>query len=141
MAAAILPRRLLSLPLAKAWSPRVVQVSHQFQRGVTAVLFDNVGSPSPLRAFANQHARLLNTSAPYQASLTVRDALNKAMQEEIERDPKVFIIGEEVAQYNGAYKVRVTSHSILGRAGLAFVSVICYACSCTVPKQPFELLL
>ena len=54
----------------------------------------------------NQSARLLNTSAQYQASVTVRDALNKALEEELQRDPKVFIIGEEVAQYNGAYKVR-----------------------------------
>ena len=27
------------------------------------------------------------------------------MSDEIERDPKVFLMGEEVAQYNGAYKV------------------------------------
>ena len=37
--------------------------------------------------------------------LTVRDALNAAMDEEMERDERVFIIGEEVAQYDGAYKV------------------------------------
>jgi pyruvate dehydrogenase E1 component beta subunit len=37
--------------------------------------------------------------------MTVRDALNSAMCEEIERDEKVFLIGEEVGQYNGAYKV------------------------------------
>ncbi|KAH8151687.1 uncharacterized protein LAJ45_04309 [Morchella importuna] len=36
---------------------------------------------------------------------TVRDALNEALAEELERDEKVFIMGEEVAQYNGAYKV------------------------------------
>lgn len=36
---------------------------------------------------------------------TVRDALNEAMAEEMERNDKVFILGEEVAQYNGAYKV------------------------------------
>ncbi|KAI5855263.1 thiamine diphosphate-binding protein [Tricharina praecox] len=36
---------------------------------------------------------------------TVRDALNEALAEELERNPKVFILGEEVAQYNGAYKV------------------------------------
>jgi pyruvate dehydrogenase E1 component beta subunit len=35
----------------------------------------------------------------------VREALNMAMEEEMRRDPKVFLIGEEVAQYNGAYKV------------------------------------
>ena len=38
-------------------------------------------------------------------SLTVRDALNSALDEELARDDKVFILGEEVAQYQGAYKV------------------------------------
>ncbi|KAH7010020.1 thiamine diphosphate-binding protein [Ilyonectria destructans] len=36
---------------------------------------------------------------------TVRDALNEALAEELEANEKVFILGEEVAQYNGAYKV------------------------------------
>lgn len=36
---------------------------------------------------------------------TVRDALNEALAEELEANPKVFLLGEEVAQYNGAYKV------------------------------------
>ena len=33
---------------------------------------------------------------------TVRDALNEALAEELEANEKVFILGEEVAQYNGA---------------------------------------
>lgn len=37
--------------------------------------------------------------------LFVRDALNSAIDEEMERDERVFIIGEEVAHYDGAYKV------------------------------------
>jgi pyruvate dehydrogenase E1 component beta subunit len=37
--------------------------------------------------------------------MTVRDALNEALAEELEHNPKVFVLGEEVAQYNGAYKV------------------------------------
>lgn len=37
--------------------------------------------------------------------VTVRDALNQAMDEELERDERVFLLGEEVAQYDGAYKV------------------------------------
>lgn len=37
--------------------------------------------------------------------VTVRDALNSAIDEEMERDDKVFLMGEEVAQYDGAYKV------------------------------------
>ncbi len=34
-----------------------------------------------------------------------REALRQAMDEEMTRDPRVFIMGEEVAEYNGAYKV------------------------------------
>jgi len=37
--------------------------------------------------------------------MTVREALNMGMDEEMERDDAVFLIGEEVAQYQGAYKV------------------------------------
>jgi pyruvate dehydrogenase E1 component beta subunit len=39
--------------------------------------------------------------------MTVRDALNTALEEEMLRDESVFILGEEVARYNGAYKVRI----------------------------------
>ncbi len=39
------------------------------------------------------------------AILTIRDALNQALREEILRDENVFIMGEEVAEYDGAYKV------------------------------------
>uniref|UniRef100_A0A183BBC3 Pyruvate dehydrogenase E1 component subunit beta n=1 Tax=Echinostoma caproni TaxID=27848 RepID=A0A183BBC3_9TREM len=50
--------------------------------------------------------RFLSTSASLNAAkLTVRDALNSAMKEEMERDKDVIILGEEVAQYDGAYKV------------------------------------
>lgn len=39
------------------------------------------------------------------ALLTTRDAINQALDEEMARDPNVFIMGEEVAEYNGAYKI------------------------------------
>ena len=39
------------------------------------------------------------------AVLTIRDALNQALREEILRDESVFVMGEEVAEYDGAYKV------------------------------------
>ncbi len=38
-------------------------------------------------------------------SMTVREALRDAMAEEMRRDERVFLMGEEVAQYQGAYKV------------------------------------
>jgi len=37
--------------------------------------------------------------------MTVRQALNEAMAEEMRRDPNVFVMGEEVAEYQGAYKI------------------------------------
>lgn len=38
-------------------------------------------------------------------TMTVREALRDAMAEEMRRDPDVFLMGEEVAEYQGAYKV------------------------------------
>ncbi|MGA2636975.1 pyruvate dehydrogenase complex E1 component subunit beta [Methylocella sp.] len=38
-------------------------------------------------------------------SMTVREALRDAMAEEMRRDPDVFVMGEEVAEYQGAYKI------------------------------------
>ena len=38
-------------------------------------------------------------------AMTVREALREAMAEEMRRDPSVFLIGEEVGQYQGAYKI------------------------------------
>ncbi len=65
-------------------------------------------------------------------NIDIREALRQAMDEEMERDANVFIMGEEVAEYNGAYKItkgmldkwgskRVidTPISELGFAGLA----------------------
>jgi len=46
--------------------------------------------------------------------LQYREALNLAMSEEMERDDRVFLMGEEVAEYNGAYKV---SQGMLDRFG------------------------
>ncbi|KAI3637751.1 hypothetical protein MIR68_004400 [Amoeboaphelidium protococcarum] len=51
----------------------------------------------------NLQKRLLASQS--QVQVTVREALNQAMEEEMTRDPTVFLLGEEVAQYNGAYKI------------------------------------
>jgi pyruvate dehydrogenase E1 component beta subunit len=52
------------------------------------------------------HSRNLSTTSSLSAKqLTVRDALNSAIDEELGRDDRVFVMGEEVAQYDGAYKV------------------------------------
>lgn len=46
--------------------------------------------------------------------ITVRDALNRALDEELERDQRVLLMGEEVAEYNGAYKVSRGLHEKYG---------------------------
>jgi pyruvate dehydrogenase E1 component beta subunit len=48
------------------------------------------------------------------AEITFREALNQAMAEEMERDPNVYLMGEEVGYYNGAYKV---SQGLMERFG------------------------
>ncbi len=48
------------------------------------------------------------------AEMTYRDALNAAMCQEMDRDDSVFLMGEEVAEYDGAYKV---SRGMLDRYG------------------------
>ena len=57
---------------------------------------------SLLRSRGASHAvRAMSTTS----QMTVREALNSVMFEEMARDPSVFVIGEEVAQYEGAYKI------------------------------------
>ncbi|KAL3234581.1 Pyruvate dehydrogenase E1 component subunit beta, mitochondrial [Nakaseomyces bracarensis] len=63
------------------------------------MMFRNLKVATPMRRAVGQ-MRMASTK-----SMTVREALNTAMAEELDRDDDVFIIGEEVAQYNGAYKV------------------------------------
>jgi pyruvate dehydrogenase E1 component beta subunit len=46
--------------------------------------------------------------------VTIREALNMAIDEEMERDESVFLMGEEVAQYQGAYKVTKGLHQKYG---------------------------
>lgn len=47
----------------------------------------------------------MTTPAPGMQIVEIREALRQAFDEEMTRDDRVFIIGEEVAEYNGAYKV------------------------------------
>eukprot|EP00620_Florenciella_sp_RCC1587_P024700 CAMPEP_0182564430 /NCGR_PEP_ID=MMETSP1324-20130603/6382_1 /TAXON_ID=236786 /ORGANISM="Florenciella sp., Strain RCC1587" /LENGTH=396 /DNA_ID=CAMNT_0024777897 /DNA_START=37 /DNA_END=1228 /DNA_ORIENTATION=+ len=70
-------------------------------RGISAV------SGGMMRAERNARRQLFAQQSRSMATMDVaiRDALNMAIDEEMERDEKVFLIGEEVAQYNGAYKV------------------------------------
>lgn len=49
------------------------------------------------------------------AEISIREALNQALDEEMTRDDRVFLLGEEVGEYNGAYKV---SRGLLDKYGV-----------------------
>ena len=49
-----------------------------------------------------------------QNEISVRDALNAALREELQYDDSVFLMGEEVALYDGAYKVSKGLHEEFG---------------------------
>ena len=74
-------------------------------------------APAPRRP---RQARSRNRNGPARTvsakTLTVREALRDAMAEEMRRDEKVFLMGEEVAEYQGAYKV---SQGLLDEFGSA----------------------
>lgn len=57
------------------------------------------------RTAVRSAAQLRPLGVRFASDLTVRDALNTALREEMEADKDVFVMGEEVARYNGAYKV------------------------------------
>ena len=65
-------------------------------------------APATVAAPVTAKVELRDPEIPAGAKLvktTIRDALRDAMAEEMRRDDRVFLMGEEVAQYQGAYKV------------------------------------
>lgn len=62
-------------------------------------------APAPARPVSAPKADPAIPVGTNMATVTVREALRDAMAEEMRRDERVFIMGEEVAQYQGAYKV------------------------------------
>jgi pyruvate dehydrogenase E1 component beta subunit len=62
-------------------------------------------APAPPREDVAPAAALEEAPAGETVTLTTREALRDAMAEEMRRDEKVFLMGEEVAEYEGAYKV------------------------------------
>jgi len=72
----------------------------------TSMISSTSASASPSTTRVSFLSAAVNQiSQRFKATLAVRDALNSAMEEEMERDPDVFLMGEEVAEYQGAYKV------------------------------------
>jgi pyruvate dehydrogenase E1 component beta subunit len=61
--------------------------------------------PAPLSRTTPEPPGLEIAPGTPMVTMTVREALRDAMAEEMRRDPDVFVMGEEVAEYQGAYKV------------------------------------
>ncbi len=78
-------------PAAKAETPKA---EPQAKAAPTAPAAPSAPAPAAEKEWTGKTVRM-----------TVREALRDAMAEEMRRDPKVFLMGEEVAQYQGAYKV------------------------------------
>src|SRR5438552_4167543 len=73
------------------------------------------------------------------AVMTYREALNLALREEMKRDPRVFVIGEEVGLYEGAYKVTkgLLKAAIRDDNPVVFIeSETLYAVKGEVPEDP-----
>ncbi|TKA68228.1 Pyruvate dehydrogenase E1 component subunit beta, mitochondrial [Friedmanniomyces simplex] len=84
--------------------PRVLRPAAQLLRSSPSALprcsLQKVAAPVTASRWSRSYAAPSGSK-----EMTVRDALNEAMAEEMEKNSKVFVLGEEVGQYNGAYKV------------------------------------
>jgi pyruvate dehydrogenase E1 component subunit beta len=95
--------KALNGPGAASMSPRAesaAETKGPLNATLTKVAQAFAAPPQPLAA--------LETDVPTgteMVTMTVREALRDAMAEEMRRDADVFVIGEEVAEYQGAYKV------------------------------------
>ena len=75
-----------------------------------AAMEEAPAAPAPVAAVVAAPVQQADTSPDWpegteMKSTTVREALRDAMAEEMRRDPTVYLMGEEVAEYQGAYKV------------------------------------
>src|SRR5205807_2350384 len=73
---------------------------------VAAPAVVSAAAPAPAPASVQAHDAALEVPVGTEfVTMSVREALRDAMAEEMRRDDTVFVIGEEVAEYQGAYKV------------------------------------
>ena len=85
-------------------APRVSTVAKTAQLAAQA-LKTNPSGRSLAQAGQFQALRMMDARTALTAAtktITIRDALNAGLAEELDRDDDVFVMGEEVAQYNGA---------------------------------------
>lgn len=87
-----------SQPASAVAAPAKSEAKPSDDRPVAAV----VAAPAPVAASGWPHSDL--PEGPTK-TMTVREALREAMAEEMRADPTVFLMGEEVGEYQGAYKI------------------------------------
>ena len=85
-------------PASPAEAPKVPEKEQPTQQG-------SASAPVPAEPKTNVAADPAIPAGTEMVPTTVREALRDAMAEEMRRDPDVFVMGEEVAEYQGAYKV------------------------------------
>ncbi|XP_052205368.1 pyruvate dehydrogenase E1 component subunit beta-1, mitochondrial-like [Diospyros lotus] len=69
------------------------------------ILSPKVGAGGPSVQRTKTAVAVLRSYSSVSKQITVRHALNSALDEEMSADPRVFLMGEEVGEYQGAYKV------------------------------------
>jgi len=92
---------LAKTPAPKAAPPTAPAVPEQRSSGSEGQLAAH--APATPEAAAEPDPEI--PAGTEMVTMTIRDALRDAMAEEMRRDPDVFLMGEEVAEYQGAYKV------------------------------------
>jgi pyruvate dehydrogenase E1 component beta subunit len=101
------PIAVLDGDSARAPIPGGAEAAHEIRKSDGQASYAEL-RPKPMPA---QPAAAVRAPEPEMApgtetvSQTMREALRDAMAEEMRRDPDVFLMGEEVAQYQGAYKI------------------------------------
>ncbi|MGN6156352.1 MAG: pyruvate dehydrogenase complex E1 component subunit beta [Sphingomicrobium sp.] len=86
-----------SIPQPESQQDEATPTPHQMETAARDLVHDVDETSDEDRPDAPEGAAM--------AEMTVREALRDAMAEEMRRDERVFVMGEEVAQYQGAYKV------------------------------------
>ena len=86
-----------SIPQPESQQDEATPTPHQMETAARALVHDVDETSDVDRPDAPEGATM--------EEMTVREALRDAMAEEMRRDERVFVMGEEVAQYQGAYKV------------------------------------
>ena len=89
-------------PAAQAPQDEAKKVPHP-EEGASAPVSKGEGAKVPPKAVAEPDPEV--PEGTEMVTMTIREALRDAMAEEMRRDPDVFLMGEEVSEYQGAYKV------------------------------------